>query len=253
MSLAQTSSAKPRLRGRPTTARRAPYGAPAALLLHGLGVAVMMFAFRSNLDLAETHVVPVELVIAEQTNVAAAAPAALPDETFERPPLEALAPPPEPDIAEPAPVEAKAPEFKVAPPPREQRNDINDLLNQLTKPDRTAVRTAPRATEATGAANMATATLADALRSQIRNCWNPIPGAPNPADQVVSFGLRLNRDGTVAALELLTMSGNAYTAAAAEAASRAIYQCQPYRLPVERYSQWQEFRPLRFDPRQMLQ
>ena len=150
-------------------------------------------------------------------------------------------------------MEAKAPEFKVAPPPREQRNDINDLLNQLTKPDRTAVRTAPRATEATGAANMATATLADALRSQIRNCWNPIPGAPNPADQVVSFGLRLNRDGTVAALELLTMSGNAYTAAAAEAASRAIYQCQPYRLPVERYSQWQEFRPLRFDPRQMLQ
>jgi len=32
-----------------------------------------------------------------------------------------------------------------------------------------------------------TASLADMLRSQIRNCWSPIAGAPNPADQIVSF------------------------------------------------------------------
>lgn len=259
MSHAQTSAGnakgggRPRLRGRPTTACVNPYGAPASLLLHGLGVALLLFAFRGNLDSAETHMVPVELVIAEETNVAAAAPPA-PDETVERLPLEARTAPPEPEIPEPAPLDAKAPEFKIATPrPEAPRNDINALLNQLTKPDRTAPRTAPRASDAVGASNMATASLADALRSQIRNCWSPIIGVPNPAEQIVSFGLSLNRDGTVASLELLTMSASPYTAAAAEAASRAIYQCQPYRLPLDRYAQWREFRPLRFDPRQMAQ
>jgi hypothetical protein len=170
-----------------------------------------------------------------------------------------MAPPPEPEIAEPAPIDVKPPQIKIAEPPKpvppRERNDINALLNQLTRAEptpRNAARTAPRAAEAIGAGNAATASLADALRSMIRMCWSPIPGAPNPADQVVSFGLRLNQDGTVASLQLLTLNGNAYTAAAAEAASRAIYQCQPYRLPPERYGQWQEFRPLRFDPRQML-
>ena len=249
-----TAQVRPRLRGRPTTARCSPYGAPASLLLHGLGVAALLFAFQTNLDMAETNMVPVELIIAEQTNVAAAAPPPAQEETFERPPLEALPPPPVPDIAEPAPVEAKPPEFKVTPqretPPRK---DINALLNQLTTPDRNAPRTAPRATEAVGASNMATASLADALRSQIRNCWSPMTGAPNPNDQVVTFSLRLNRDGSVGGLEVLTYTNNAYGAAAVEAASRAIYSCQPYRLPLDRYSQWQEFRPLRFDPRQMVQ
>ena len=38
----------------------------------------------------------------------------------------------------------------------------------------------------------------------------------------------------------------------AEAASRAIYQCQPYRLPADRYNLWRQIKPLRFDPRQMM-
>ena len=40
--------------------------------------------------------------------------------------------------------------------------------------------------------------------------------------------------------------------AAAEAAMRAIYQCQPYRLPASRYGQWRDIDPLRFDPRDMM-
>jgi hypothetical protein len=46
--------------------------------------------------------------------------------------------------------------------------------------------------------------------------------------------------------------GNPYTRAAAEAASRAIYQCAPYNLPAKRYSEWREINPLRFDPREMM-
>jgi hypothetical protein len=256
MSPAQTSNARPRIRPRPTTARGSPFGAPASLALHALAVAAMLFAFRNNLDSVETHMVPVELIIAEQTNVAAAAPPAPAEETFERPPPEPREAPPLPDIAEPAPPDVKAPVIRIAPEPQpkpEPRNNINDLLNQLTKPDRTAPRTAPQASTAVGASNMATASLADALRSQMRLCWNPMTGAPNPEDQVVTFALKLNRNGTVGGLEVLTYTNNSYGAAAVETASRAIYQCQPYRLPPERYNQWQEFRPLRFDPRQMMQ
>jgi hypothetical protein len=50
----------------------------------------------------------------------------------------------------------------------------------------------------------------------------------------------------------MAIAGNSYTRAASEAARRAIYQCQPYRLPADRYNQWREINPLRFDPRQMM-
>jgi len=64
-------------------------------------------------------------------------------------------------------------------------------------------------------------------------------------------------DGTVGRLQMTpgtaaSAAGNAYTRAASEAASRAVYQCQPYRLPADRYAQWREINPLRFDPRQMM-
>ena len=258
MSLSQTARQKAfPARRPPTTARGTPYGVPASLVLHGLAVAALLFSFRGLVPSAETNLVPVDLVtITEETNIAAAAPPEPQQETFERPPLEPLAPPPEPEMIEPAPVELKIPQFKIAEPekPKPQRNDINALLTQLTKPEPAPrnARAATRAVTAVGAGNAATASLADALRNAIRNCWNPIPGAPNPADQIVSFELHLNRDGTIASWALLDApSSNSYTRSAVDAASRAVYMCQPYTmLPANRYGEWQEFR-LRFDPRQM--
>ncbi|MGH6828866.1 MAG: cell envelope integrity protein TolA, partial [Rhizomicrobium sp.] len=71
---------------------------------------------------------------------------------------------------------------------------------------------------------------------------------------VVDFDLVLNPDGSAArATSQALNSGNPYTRAAAEAARRAIFQCQPYKLPPNRYSQWHEINPLRFDPREMMQ
>ncbi len=242
-------------RARPTTDKAPPYGIPASMALHALGVAAFVFAFNSfSPPSLESTMVPVELIVAEATNVAAAAPPQPQEDLFVPPAPPEAVQPPMPDIAEPAPVEAKMPDIKIAPPPKPApRDSLNDLLNQLTQPDRSSTaKPAPRAAEAAGASNMATATLADALRSQVRNCWSPMTGAPDPEDQVVTFSLRLNRDGSVAALEILNVRPNSYGAAAAEAASRALYQCAPYRLPPERYAQWREFRPLRFDPRQMM-
>jgi colicin import membrane protein len=168
-----------------------------------------------------------------------------------------MAAPPEPEIAEPAPIDVKPPEISIAadpPKPAPRRDDINALLNQLTRPEPAPrnARAAARAQEAVGAGNAATASLADALRNAIRGCWSPIPGAPNPADQIVTFSLQLNRDGTVARVEAQTLGGNSYTAAARLAAERAIHGCQPYNmLPASRYNEWRDFQ-LRFDPRQML-
>jgi hypothetical protein len=113
----------------------------------------------------------------------------------------------------------------------------------------------PRAIQGIGAANAMTADLADALKSQIYQCWSPPVGAPNANDLVVDFDLRLNPDGTVASATSPALSNgnpNPYNRAAASAGEAAIFNCQPYKLPANRYSQWAEINPLRFDPRQMM-
>lgn len=251
-------------RSRPTTARQPVLGLPASLVLHGLGIASIFFVFNSSFaPPEESHAVPVELVKIEQvTNVAAAAP----PPPVEVPVKRDLAPPdvpPEPPMvqAEPAP-DVQPPKIEVEkeqPRKFDTKQDISNLLNQLTAPSKPQKRIAPVATQGAGLSSAMTASLADALRSQIRPCWHPIMGAPNPADQIVRFSLHLNRDGSVASLQLLTVNGSPYTNAAAEAASRAIYECQQanghsgYQLPANLWPQWSEFNPITFDPRQMQQ
>ncbi len=60
-------------------------------------------------------------------------------------------------------------------------------------PRRDNARPGARAHGGCGAGNAATASLADALRTPFAACWSPIPGAPNPADQIVTFTLQLNQ------------------------------------------------------------
>jgi len=75
---------------------------------------------------------------------------------------------------------------------------------------------------------------------------------------VVAFILFLKPDGAVARLPQLTgdslarARSNPNTKAAADAALRAILTCAPYKLPADRYSEWQEINPLRFDASQVL-
>jgi hypothetical protein len=263
-------------RMRPTTERGPRYGVLGSLLFHGLIFAALLFTFQRNFTAPEeTHMVPVDLVtIADQTNVTAQAPPQPEPQKMDTPPP-ALEPPPEPQMqeVEPAP-EPDIPQFDIAKekpkpvekppePPKEtkkqQATDFNALLNKLTAPDK-PVKTAkagPRVIQGIGTGNLMTADLADALRGQIYRCWSPPTGAPNAQDLIVEYDLALNPDGTVGRLQMTmgtaaAAAGNTYTRAAAEAASRAIYQCQPYRLPADRYNLWREINPLRFDPRQMM-
>lgn len=262
-------------RARPTTARGPRYGVGLSLLFHGAILAAALVTFNRNLATPEeSHSVPVDLVtIAEKTNVAAQAPPAPPLPKVEIP-TPAPSPPSEPHLrdVEPAPV-PPVPQFKVQKdetPKDDQKVTRDDtksdkdnfaaLLNKLTTPEKPVknARVGPRAIQGIGSANMMTADLSDALKSQIYKCWSPPVGAPNANDLVVEFDLNLNQDGTVARVAMAASSqvaaaANPFTRAAAEAASRAIYQCQPYRLPPDRYAQWREISPLRFDPRQMME
>jgi len=270
----QTHARRPPRRGppRPTTAQAPRSGLLLSLALHAGLVAVGYLTWNRITEVSEqSHSVPVELVtIADETNIAAQAPPE-PEkiEIPEPPPLPEPALPQftevEPAPEPPVPKIAIAPDKpkpapKPAPPKRSNSQDFAALLNQLTKPEAPPKNAQPstRRVEGIGAANRMTADLADALKSQIYQCWNltSLAGTPNAADLVVDFDLRLNKDGTVAALQLSGASAaaaarNPYTRAAAETGRRAIYQCQGqgYRLPAERYSQWNQI-SLRFDPRQ---
>jgi len=257
---------------RPTTERGSGAGIALSLLLHAALIGATYFTWSRMLDVTpESHAVPVDLItVTDQTNVAAMAPPpppTPPKEEIPQPPVEP--PPPQLMDVEPAP-EPPMPDIKIKPEPKEVEEtpkppeekpkkqpsqDFAALLNKLTATPKTPpnAKVGPRVVQGIGAANAMTADLADALKSQIYQCWSPPVGAPNASDLVVDFDLSLNPDGTPAsATSSALSSGNPYTRAAAEAARRAIFQCQPYRLPQDRYSQWRQISPLRFDPRQMM-
>ncbi len=256
---------------RPTTARSNPAGFAISLFLHLGLVAATWFTWNRMLDSSqESHAVPVELVVAEQTNVQAEAPPPDPDLVI-KPSQSIDEPPPLPQFVdlEPAPL-PPIPQFKIVTPKTDldqpdrpktkkqivQEADVvlNKILAQAAAPKN--AKAGPRVIQGAGNQSLATADLADALKSQIYRCWNPPVGAPNPNDLVVDYTVQLRVDGTVMGQPQLSGNsalgqGNPYTRAAAEAASRAIYQCAPYNLPARRYSDWHEI-ILRFDPREMM-
>lgn len=265
--------------------RISPFSLIAAVLLHGLIIAATFFTFAHKLDLEteEAPVVPVDLVtIGQKTNLQAMVkeqPKAPPKEQPQpappqpqpiTPPPPAIQPEPAPDQAPSEPMIAKpepvpVPKFKPQEKPEEKKKqfDINSVLALLNKQQPTAA-SAPNAKKGArnvkgfGAQNAMTADLQDALRSQIAQCWSPPVGAPHAQDLIVDFDLLLNPDGSVAQPPQLVgdsvsaAATNPYTRAAAEAARRAIYECAPYKLPQDRYSQWREINPFHFDPRQMM-
>jgi len=264
MSQSQNASrAKALRRPRPTTADPPLLGYAVSLLFHGALVAAVIIGFRHTFDVApETHAVPVDLVtVTDRTNVRAEAPPVpKPVKPIVTPPANEPPPLPQFQEAEPSP-DITAPKFKVRPETKkEQTQDFAALLNKLTKDVKVPPKNAkagPRTITGIGAMNGMTADLADALKSQIYRCWSPPVGAPNANDLVVDFDLQLNPDGTVASLRpssgtAMAVAGNSYTRAAAEAARRATYQCQPYKLPGDRYAQWRDVSPLRFDPRELM-
>jgi outer membrane biosynthesis protein TonB len=253
-----------------------------SLALHAAIIGATLFTFSHALDIADQSppMIPVDLVtIGQESNVAPRAivqPKAPPAPTPAPPtptPAQQTAPQqqaeavPPPEIApseEPIKVPPQ-PQMKpqVQPKPDKKNFNVDSVLALLNKVAPVAA-SAPNAKADTrnvkgiGAMNAMTADLQDALRSQIAQCWSPPVGAPRSEELVVDFDLFLNPDGSVAqppqlvANSAAAAAGDPYTRAAAEAAQRAIYECAPYKLPADRYSQWREINPFHFDPRAMM-
>lgn len=91
----------------------------------------------------------------------------------------------------------------------------------------------------------------DALRSRIAQCWSPPPGGLSAGQIVVKLRLKLNEDGTLVGYPTVANSGSSpFFQAAADSAVRAVYQCQPYSLPSDKYALWRDM-ILNFDPSEM--
>jgi hypothetical protein len=259
-----------------------PAALVAAVLLHVGIIAATYASWSHKLDIADqTPVVPVDLVtLGAKTNVAPMIkeqPKQPPKEDAQQPvpeqPQQAAAAAPQEEESAPLPDEAASepvvpkpvppivPKTKPQPDQKKKENfDINNIMALLDKRAPAAAsspnaKIGNRAIKGIGDQNAMTADLKSMLQSMIYKCWSPPVGAPHPEQLIVSFELFLNPDGTVAQPpQLVGNSGSAgdpYARAAAEAARRAIYTCQPYLLPSDRYAQWRDV-TFRFDPRDMV-
>jgi hypothetical protein len=250
-----------------------------SLALHGLVIAATLFTFSHRLDIVDESapVVPVDLVtLASKTNVRAmerAAPKIVPDvkpvltpptpvQTQAPPPDDSEAPPPEqassePLISKPPPLPVPRVKPQTVPKDDKKKFDVDSVFALLDKrapaPSRSNAHAGPRDVRGAGDQSAMTADLASMMESMIKPCWSPPVGAPHPESLIVHFDVVLNADGSVSRVtQLPGQSGNPYFQAAAEAARRAIFVCQPYKLPSNRYELWKEIEDFEFDPRTMM-
>jgi outer membrane biosynthesis protein TonB len=204
-----------------------------------------------------------------------------PEKTAELAPEPELKPEPKPkpepkktEKPEPKKAQAKKPEPKPAKPkkeaakkkpvqPAKKRNELDTdriaaLLNKV--PDAANAPTPVVASEepankvhgqSNGTADTMSVNEIDALRARIAQCWSPPPGGLGADRIVVQLRLKLNEDGTLVGYPAVANRGSSpFFQAAADSAVRAVYQCQPYALPSEKYALWRDM-ILNFDPSEM--
>jgi len=184
-----------------------------------------------------------------------------------KPEKKAEAPKPTPKPQAPArkpatPVEKAKAETPKAPKPAPKKQAFNTdniaaLLNKIPdasdepEPQELAEETKPVHGQTTGTDMTMSVNELDALRARIAECWTPPPGGLGADAIVVKIRLKLNKDGTLEGYPTVADQGSSpFFQAAADSAVRAVYQCQPYALPAEKYALWRDM-ILNFDPSQM--
>lgn len=152
---------------------------------------------------------------------------------------------PAPKAATPAVKPAVKP---AAAPPRGSRLG-SDFLKGLT--DRPSASTAQTPRAAAGPA--VEASLAREVLRQLKPHWKAPTGAD--AEQLrTSLSIRLNADGTVAAVRVIettgvTDSNRGQVRLHQEAATKAVRLAAPFVLPTELYDAWKVLEPVTFDKR----
>ncbi|HLI13583.1 MAG TPA: energy transducer TonB [Alphaproteobacteria bacterium] len=160
-----------------------------------------------------------------------------------------------------APIVPEPPQAKPKPPPQ---NTLQSILRSVetmkpkSQPDQ-AEKVIKQLAQAPASSppsldNKMTISEIDAVRRQIERCWNVPAGAKDAKNLIIEIHVTMNPDGTVRQASIVDqarMGSDTFFRAAAESAYRAIYLCQPLKLPPEKYSVWQDM-TLRFDPSQIL-
>ena len=93
----------------------------------------------------------------------------------------------------------------------------------------------------------------DLLKQHLKQCWNPPVGAAGAENLIVDIFIELNSQGYVEKVDWVNrgMNGkNSFYIAAANAAIRAVKDCEPLPLPTENYNQWKSLTMV-FDPKIM--
>ena len=178
------------------------------------------------------------------------------------PKTEAPPPPPPPPVEKPQ-VKAETPPPTPKPPPpappkKPADLGFEDMLKNLAKrnlPQQQQPQAAQKTTSlpvAPLAPQLSTSEI-DLVKQQIEACWNPPAGARDAQNLVPQYRVTMNPDGTVRTTQLLNPDpGNSYFQAAADSANRALLnpRCQPLKLPLDQYDQWQTF-TITFDPKDL--
>jgi outer membrane biosynthesis protein TonB len=186
--------------------------------------------------------------------------------------------PPEPEpepqqVQKPAP---PTPKPKPAPPPDQLASLLKDLKQEKAqveqkekaKPKTPSVRDlvadlkpSPQAAPSTQPAPQVSAidqrrdaaTLAALVAQQISPCWAIPAGARDAANMRVAIRITLNPDGSLRGIPSVQdrsrMGTDPVFQAFGESAIRALQQCNPLRLPADKYALWQDM-IVNFDPKQ---
>jgi len=161
------------------------------------------------------------------------------------------------------PKEQKKEKKKDKPKKKKKKKDFMALLNNIEKTEASSEGKAQAEQDIDSTADHAANNISDVLsiteldliRRQLAACWNVPAGARDAKDLYVDIRVDMNPDGTVRTAAVVGSSGagGPFAKAAADSALRAVKnpQCNPLKLPLDRYDQWKTIE-IRFDPQHIL-
>lgn len=176
-------------------------------------------------------------------------------------------PAPKPDV-KPEPPQPKirvAPRTKPSPPSRFDPGKLSALIDKSVKKDvaptrksEQAEKTETKAAPTPMSASIASATLQEAIRQKVQECWFVPAGARDVANMSVRILILLRQDGRLLRppqfvdVGDLSSPGREFYRTFAESARRAVQNCEPYdMLPAENYDLWRQVE-FNFDASDML-
>ena len=159
-------------------------------------------------------------------------------------------PPPKPQAQA-----AKPPE---PPKPKTERvYDQSKIAALLDKRDPTRQAVAGETLNSNASLGLAKGTNADnsatwgaMFRQQVERCWKKPYGGIEQQKSEAAFAIRLKRDGTLEGPPVPEGTpATPYLKVYQESALRAIFECQPYRLPPAYFDEWKYFAPVFTEPK----